>query len=135
MLWFQDVRRNCEIRKRYQRIPLDFSDTVHNSNIFFLLFFFGFFCFSFFFFSSFCFLFVSMFVLFFFKLEIYILIHIRRYGRVSDRKSFTRAIYRYNTTSLLWDQKNLLKLPLSEDACLEKVLLKYVCNVRSISND
>ena len=37
----------------------------------------------------------------FFKQKIYILMHIQRYGRVSDKKSFTRSIYRYNTTSLL----------------------------------
>ena len=73
------------------------------------LLFFNFFCF---FYS--CFLFVC---LFFLKIKMYIPIHIRQYGRVSDKKIFTRPISGNNTTfivasrsSLFLEKVNFLKL-------------------------
>ena len=60
-----------------------------------------------FFFSLFCFLSSCLFVFFvlclsFFKLKIYILIHIRLCGRVSDKTILTRSIARFNMRQILY---------------------------------
>ena len=77
---------NCQKLSSY---PVRFStDIVNNNNIFFLPFFFGFVCFSVFF-SFFCFLFLCVVCVFFcLKQKVYILIHIRLCGQVSDEKCF-----------------------------------------------
>ena len=82
---------NCQTISSY---PVRFSiDTVSNNNIFFRLFFFGFFRFSIYFWS----LFVYE-IFFCLEQKIYILIHIRLCARVSDEKIFTRPISRNKTT-------------------------------------
>ena len=70
------------------------TDTVHNSNIFFFLFF-GFLLFFCFFFSFFAFC-----LCFFFKQKICILVHIRLWGRVSDKKNSPGQILK--TRQLFW---------------------------------
>ena len=70
------------------------TDTVDNSNIFFFLFF-SFSLFFFFFFSFFAFC-----LCVFFKQKIYILVHIRLWGRVSDKKNSTGQILK--TRQLFW---------------------------------
>ena len=62
-------------------------------------------------FFSFFFFFCIVFCLFvcFLKLKIYILIHIRLGGRVSDKKNFTRSISR-NKTTFFWPLEKRIKL-------------------------
>ena len=74
------------------------TDIVNNNNIPFLLFFFGFFCFSIFF-SFFCFLICVFF--FCLKQKIFILIHMRLCGRVSDENFFIWPISGNKTTFFL----------------------------------
>ena len=77
------------------------TDTVRNNSIFFLLSFFGLFSFSLFFSTFFCFLFVCVCVL---KQKVYILIHIRLCGRVSDKTNFTQPISE-NKATFFWPKK------------------------------
>ena len=77
-----------------------FTDTVRNNSIFFLLSSFGFFSFSLFFSTFFCFLFACV----CFKKKVYILIHIRLCGRVSDKRNFTLPISE-NKSTFFWSKK------------------------------
>ena len=87
-------------RVNYQTISLyhvRFStDIVNNNNIFFLHFFFAFFSI---FFSFFCFLFLC--VCFLFETKIYMLIHIRLCGRVTNENIFTRPFSENKTSFFL----------------------------------
>ena len=75
--------------------------TARNNSIFFLLSFFGLFSFSLFLSTFFCFLFVCVCVL---KQKVYILIHIRLCGRVSDKANFTQPISA-NKATFFWPKK------------------------------
>ena len=92
------------------------TDTVHNSNISFLLFCIDFFCFYLFFFSFFCFLFA-----FFWNKKYNILIHIRLCGR-QVIKFF--SLVRFPETKLL--SFLAFNLNIVQTACEAKVIFKQV---------
>ena len=77
------TRKTCTLAAAYLGFFINFPDILS-----YYLFFFSLFCFFFLLFLLVCFL----------KLKIYILIHIRLCGRVSDKNIFTRSISRKKTT-------------------------------------